>query len=398
VTSAWPRPAAHAGTGSRPDDLRRANRAAVVRTLHLRGATNRAALAAGLELNRSTIKSVVDALARDGVVVESLPVGRQGAGRPSMVVTPCPRAAWVVAVEVAVGWLTVAAVGLGGTVLGQRGAGPVRREVDPSELVGRVVDAVSALSAELGSRPSAMGVGVPGLVRADDGLVRRAPNLGWSDVPLGELLTAATGLGVLVRNESDLGALAEHVRGCARDVDDLVFLVVDVGVGGGVISGGVSIDGAGGYAGEVGHMAVRRDGRECRCGSSGCWETEVGEGALRRAVGLPTQGPRSHLRRELVRLRNVGAPPPDELVEYGRWLAMGVGNLVNLLDPEVVVFGGLLADALPLVVDTLTEHVAAACLLARPTALVALVPSALGASGPLVGAAEVAFAGILDGI
>ena len=397
MTSAWPRPTAHAGTGSRPDDLRRANRAAVVRTLHLRGATNRAALAAGLELNRSTIKAVVDSLAADGVVVESLPPDRQGAGRPSMVVTPCPRAAWVVAVEIAVGWLTVAAVGLGGPVLGQRGAGPVRRDVDPVELVGRVVDAVAALSAELGSRPSAMGVAVPGLVRATDGLVRRAPNLGWSDVPLGELLTAGTGLDVLVRNESDLGALAEHVRGCARDVDDLVFLVVDVGVGGGVISGGVSVTGAGGYAGEVGHMAVRRDGRECRCGAHGCWETEVGETALRRAVGLAPEGPRSHLRRELVRLRSESVAP-ESLAEYGQWLAMGVGNLVNLLDPEVVVFGGLLADALPLVVDALTEHVAAACLVARPNALVALVPSALGASGPLVGAAEVAFAGVLDGI
>lgn len=398
MTPAWPRPAAHAGTGSRPDDLRRSNRAAVVRTLHLHGATSRTALAAGLELNRSTIKSVVDALASDGVVVESLPADRQGAGRPSMVVTPCPRAAWVVAVEVAVGWLTVAAVGLGGGVLGQRGAGPVRRDVEPVELVGRVSDAVAALSAELGCAPSGVGVAVPGLVRASDGLVRRAPNLGWSDVPLGELLSADTGLDVLVRNESDLGALAEHVRGCARDVDDLVFLIVDVGVGGGVISGGVSVDGAGGYAGEVGHMAVRRGGRGCRCGSRGCWETEVGEGALRRAVGLPEHGPRSQLRRVLARLRSEDGPAPEALIEYGQWLAMGVGNLVNLLDPEVVVFGGLLTDALPLVVDAVTEHVAATCLVARPTALVALLPSALGASGPLVGAAEVAFASVLDGL
>lgn len=398
MTFAWPRPAAHAGTGSRPDDLRRANRAAVLRTLHLRGATSRAALGSALELNRSTIKAVVDALAADGVVVESLPADRQGAGRPSMVVTPCPESAWVVAVEVAVGWFTVVAVGLGGGVLGQRGAGPVRRDVDPVELVGRVVDAVAALSAALGCRPAAVGVAVPGLVRAADGLVRRAPNLGWSDVPLGELLSAGTGLEVLVRNESDLGALAEHVRGSAMNVDDLVFLMVDVGVGGGVISGGVSVDGAGGYAGEVGHMAVRRDGRECRCGARGCWETEVGESALRRAVGLSPEGPRSHLRRELIRLRAEPAAAPEALAEYGRWLAMGVGNLVNLLDPELVVFGGLLADALPLVADVVTEHIAAACLVARPTALVALVPSALGASGPLVGAAEVAFAGVIDEI
>lgn len=397
MSSPWPRPAAHAGTGARPDDLRRANRAAVLRTLHLRGATSRAALGATLQLNRSTIKAVVDELAADGVVQESLPPDRRGAGRPSMVVQPVPSAAWVVAVDAAVGWLTVAGIGLGGSVLGTRGAGPVRHDVDPCELVGRITEAAAALAAELGSAPAAVGVAVPGLVRAVDGMVRRAPNLGWSEVPLGELLAASTGRHVMVRNESDLGALAEHVRGCARDADDLVFLMVDVGVGGGVISGGVSVDGAGGYAGEIGHMAVRRDGRDCRCGARGCWETEVGEGALLRAVGLSEDADRTQLRQALARLRSGEQAVPDALVEYGRWLAMGVGNVVNLFDPQVVVFGGRLADALPLVVDTVTQHLRAVCLLARPVDLVALLPSALGASGPLVGAAEIAFAGVLDG-
>lgn len=397
MTTPWPRPAAHAGTGSRPDDLRKANRAAVLRTLHLRGATSRAVLAATLDLNRSTIKAVVDDLAADGIVRESLPADRCGAGRPSMVVEPVPLAAWVVAVDAAVDWLTVAAVGLGGVELGRRGAGPVRRDVDPGELVGRICAAVTALEQQQDSAPSSMGVAVPGLVRASDGMVRRAPNLGWSDVPLGQLLVAGTGLDVLVRNEADLGALAEHVRGCARDVEDLVFLMVDVGVGGGVIAGGVSIDGAGGYAGEVGHMMVRRNGRGCRCGSRGCWETEVGESALRRAVGLTEHADRPQLRRVLSRLRSGEQPVPDSLADYGQWLALGVGNLVNVLDPHTVVFGGLLSDALPLVADAVSEHVRAACLVARPAELLNLLPSSLGDSGPLVGAAELAFAHVLDG-
>jgi len=396
VTTSWPRPAAHAGTGARPDDLRRANRAAVVRTLHLRGSTSRAVLAADLGLNRSTIKAVVDELAADGVVRESLPADRRGAGRPSMVVEPVATAAWVVAVEASVGWLTVAAVGLGGTVLSRRGAGPVRRDVDPAELVGRITDAVHALSVEVGSIPSAIGVAVPGLVRAGDGTVRRAPNLGWSEVPLGAMLSAATGLDVRVRNESDLGALAEHVRGCARDIDDLVFLMADVGVGGGIISGGVSVDGAGGYAGEIGHMVVRRQGRACRCGSRGCWETEVGESALRRAVGLAPEAGRPQLRQALARLRTGAKPVPEGLAEYGQWLALGVANLVNLLDPQTIVFGGLLADALPLLSGALSEHLATACLVVRPVHLLTLLPSTLGSAGPLLGSAEVAFAAVLD--
>jgi len=88
---------------------------------------------------------------------------------------------------------------------------------------------------------------------------------------------------------------------------------------------------------------------------------------------------------------------PDSLADYGQWLALGVGNLVNVLDPHTVVFGGLLSDALPLVADAVSEHVRAACLVARPAELLNLLPSSLGDSGPLVGAAELAFAHVLDG-
>lgn len=396
MTASWPRPVGQAGTGTRPDDVRRANRAAVLRTLHLRGATTRAVLGRTLQLNRSTIKSVVDELASDGLVTETVPVDHAGAGRPSMIVRPQPCSVWVVAVYVAVGWLTVAAVGLGGEVLSRRGGGPVRADVDPVELVERIADIVPGLSREVGTSPAAMGVALPGLVRAGDGTVRRAPNLGWRDVPLRALLTARTGLEVLVANEADLGALAEHVRGCARDIDDLVYLLVDVGVGGGVISGGVSLTGSGGYAGEIGHMVLRRDGRVCRCGSRGCWETEVGEMALLRAVDMSEQSSRPALRRRLARLRAGTEPRPGGLADYGWWLAVGVGNLVNMLDPGTVVFGGVLADALPLVVDDVRQHLRRACLVAREVDLVSVAPSGLGSSAPLIGAAETVFASVLD--
>ncbi len=227
-------------------------------------------------------------------------------------------------------------------------------------------------------------------------MVRRAPNLGWRDVPLQSLLAERTGLEVLVANEADLGALAEHVRGCARDIDDLVYLMVDVGVGGGVISGGVSLTGCGGYAGEIGHMVLRRDGRVCRCGSRGCWETEVGETALLRAVGMSEQSSRPALRRRLAQLRAGTEPRPDGLADYGRWLAVGLGNLVNMLDPGTVVFGGVLADALPLVVDDVRAHLRRACLVAREVDLISAAPSGLGSSGPLIGAAEIVFASVLD--
>ena len=99
-------------------------------------------------------------------------------------------------------------------------------------------------------------------MRRNDGLVRQAPNLGWLDVSFGSIVLAALSLDVPVSlgNDADLGALAEHRRGAAVGIDDLVYLSGNVGVGAGVITGGVRLEGAGGYAGEVGHLNFDPDG------------------------------------------------------------------------------------------------------------------------------------------
>jgi len=123
-------------------------------------------------------------------------------------------------------------------------------------------------------------------VRRADGHVHEAPNLRWTDVALGERLGAVLQIPILVGNDAEFGAVAEHLRGAARGASDVVYISADVGVGGGVIAEGSALRGGSGYVGEIGHMVIRPDGRPCYCGSSGCWETEVGEAALCRALGL----------------------------------------------------------------------------------------------------------------
>ena len=187
---------------------------------------------------------------------------------------------------------------------------------------------------------------MPGVVRRDDGLVHEAPNLGWRDVALGARLASVLKKPVQVANDAELGALAEHVRGLARDVDDLVCVSADYGVGGGVVSGGRPLRGTAGYVGELGHMTVRHDGRACYCGNRGCWETEVGEPALCRALGLPEETPRGVLVAELRSLAT--APVAGPLDEFAEWLATGLVTVVNMMAPELVVLGDLFT-ALPAV-------------------------------------------------
>ena len=190
-----------------------------------------------------------------------------------------------------------------------------------------------------------VGVAVPGLVRQRDGFVRLAPNLGWVDVPLGELLATALGVStpVIVGNDADFGAMAEHVRGSAMvPPTSSTSPVRSVSVA--ASSSTARAMGAQGYAGEVGHMVVNPKGRPCRCGAVGCLETEVGEPAVRspQASRTPPRSARSWPGQAGDR------DALDGLRRIGDWLGIGVTNLVNIFNPAVVIFGGTLQHLLPL--------------------------------------------------
>lgn len=381
---------------ARPDEVRRYNRTSLLRLLHLDGPSTRAQLANELGLNRSTIKALVDGLAASGVVAERVPRPGRQAGRPSLLVLPRAEAAVVLAVDIQVEHVALALVGLGGEILGRDSWKLHDRTRAPGEVLTRIVDSTEPLAAEVGVRPVACGVSIPGVVRRLDGHVHEAPNLRWSDVALGERLGAALGIRAVVGNDAELGALAEHLRGTAKGADDVVFVSADIGVGGGVIAQGAALRGTTGYVGELGHMAVRPQGRDCYCGSRGCWETEVGEAAFCRALGLPEDSPRGTV---MVELRDLAADPAAarrRLGELTEWLTLGLVNVVNVLGPELVVLGDLFTGLPDPVLDDVRRELRARSMVSRAIGGVRVERSALGRDAKLLGAAEVAFEQIMD--
>ncbi|PRY30287.1 ROK family transcriptional regulator [Umezawaea tangerina] len=381
--------------GARPDEVRRHNRTALLRRLHVDGPSTRASLAAELGLNRSTIKALVDGLAETGVVAERVPAQRSGAGRPSLLVLPQPHAAVVLAIDIRVEQVAMAMVGLGGEIIGRDSWNLHTRTRDPREVITHIVDSAKLLTDELDLQPVAVGVSVSGVVRRSDGWVHEAPNLHWTNVALGERLSAVMGLPVQVGNDAELGALAEHVRGAARGASDMVYISADVGVGGGVISNGMPLRGTGGYVGELGHMVVRPGGLRCYCGCEGCWETEVGEAALCRALALPENASRGAV---VAELRSLAADPDSvmhRLGEFTEWLAVGLVTVVNMLGPELVVLGDLFTALPEPVVAEVRAVVQRRSLVSRAVGGTRIVSSPLGRDAKLVGAAEAAFEPVL---
>ncbi|TVT22477.1 ROK family protein, partial [Amycolatopsis rhizosphaerae] len=159
---------------------------------------------------------------------------------------------------------------------------------------------------------------------------------------------------------------------------------------------GVSMRGAGGHhIGEVGHMVVRPGGRRCYCGSYGCWETEVGERALCRALGLDEDSPMGTIVAELRTVTAGGDEALARLDEFAEWLALGLGNVVNLLCPQLVVLGDLFTALPPVLVERVERVVRQRSLVSRAVGGTRVVTSSLGSDAKLLGAAELAFETVL---
>jgi len=335
--------------------------------LHIAGPTSRSDLAVQIGLNRSTIGSHVQDLAQAGFVTEDQ--GRSGSvGRPSRVVSPLSLGAVVLAFDLRVEELITAVIGLGGHILARRVTPHERGQLTMKTASERIAEQAQDLVNELRISPArvqGIGLAVPGLVDRHEGYLRYAPNLQWFDIPLITELRSAleptpfVDMPIAMRNDADAGALAERTRGAARNVTSAIYLSGGVGIGAGVVLNGRRIADAGGFSGEVGHMIINPQGRVCDCGARGCWETEI---SIDRLIS------------------------PAARVEVLEWLYVGLRNIVNVLNPDVVVLG----DHLREFSDELNDRRLSGGRLAAMEQ-VEFRPSMLGRDSTLLGAAEAAF-------
>jgi predicted NBD/HSP70 family sugar kinase len=381
------------------DEIRRLNLGTLLRLVHLSGPLSRAELGRRMGVNRSTILALSGELAAAGLVGEERPRDTNRPGRPSLVVRPASSRVYVLAFDVAVDRLVAARVALGGAILERREAVRSRAGADLDTVVGVLAGFGRDLHRAAAPDSVCVGIGASycGMIRPADGMVRFGPDMGWVDQAFGAELSRGLGLGlpVPVGNEAHLGALAEHARGAGIGFQNLIYLHGDVGVGGGIIVGGKLLDGEAGYGCELGHMVVNPSGgRPCGCGSHGCLEAEVGERALLDAAGRPPDVIGRPALRDVVADAERGHPAAREALQrIGDWLGIGVANLINLFNPGVVIFGGMLRDVYPGAATQVRTRIASNVLAVSREAR--LCVSTLGDDATLIGAAELGFARLL---
>jgi glucokinase len=276
-------------------------------------------------------------------------------------------------------------------------ATPVGRD----ELLVALTAAVDALRAEVGGPASAVGVGIPGLVDPS-GVLQFAPHLpGIVGEPIADGLAARIGMPVVADNDANCAALAEHRAGAAEGVHDALIVTLGTGIGTGIIVGGRLLEGASGFAGEAGHMVVDADGPPCPCGRRGCWERFAsGSGLSRLARDAAVAGRIDGVvdlaggDAELVRGEHVtaAARAGDRAAlavvgELAEWIARGLGNLANILDPGVIVLGGGVMGAADLLLGPVRVAFAERVMAAERRPAIPIVAATLGERAGAIGAA-----------
>jgi predicted NBD/HSP70 family sugar kinase/biotin operon repressor len=365
--------------GSSSSAIKSHNLRAILLILLAHQPVSRVRIARLTGLSTTTVTNLITELLAEGIVAEDgaeQPDEGRGVGRPRVALRLVPQARFAVGVHIGVGQVRVAI-----TDLFARPLYLAEIEHSLAQPAERVLEAIAALIGEAiaasGVRPAqivGVGVGASGLVDLARGVNVLAPNLGWREVPIRDLLAGCCGLPVFVDNNVRAMALAEALFGAGQNVRVLAFVYARIGVGAGFILDGQLYRGGAG-AGEIGHMTLIAEGGEpCRCGNTGCLETLVSEPAfVRRAEALAVQQPGSLLAgavsapaegpviERLFAAARAGDPAALALLdERATYMGIGLANLVNTLSPELIILGGIFAQGadllLPAVQQTLRER------------------------------------------
>ncbi len=326
-------------------------RRTLLRQIRLAGQIPRIELANQTGISRATVTTITAELLRNGLIEEVERVGTgpdSKRGRPRVDLRVRGAAHLVVGVKISSRTMSLVLLNFEGARLAALETDLEVSVFSPADLAITIRDAVSDLAGSVGydaSEISGVGVGIAGVVQATSGFVHWSPSLSSRNVEFGAELSSVLGTPAFVDNDANLVAMAEKTIGLGKSHTDFIVVTMENGVGMGLVIGGELYRGTRGCGAEFGHTKVHLDGAMCRCGQRGCLEAYVGDYALlREAMTMPGADPRAEASASieaLLEAARAGDPMARSIVERaGRMFAMGLANLVNIFDPQLIILAG----------------------------------------------------------
>jgi predicted NBD/HSP70 family sugar kinase len=383
-------------SAARINTIRDINRQIVLNYVRERAPISRAEIASETALQRSTISTIVEELKSEGLVEEM--VGESTGGRPPSLLYLRSGGAFAIGVDVGTTETVVARCDLAGRALEQE---TFITDPDAFRTLEKISEAIARLSNSVGGQIEGVGISVPGLVDWGTGEVIFVPRFKWRNLDVSRLLSERTGLPVTVDNDANATALAElwFGRPEVQDVRDFIVVLIEGGVGTGIVFDGQVYRGKRGAAGEFGHMTIGTGAPvACASGSRECWEAFASErAALARydnLIGKSSKASRDVSFKHLVDLALEGDEAAQTaLEETAHYVGVGISNLIMGLSPEAVIVGGEMARAWPVVVQRLRRSVEGSGICGDLSAGMVMV-STLGDQPRLMGAFSLVLASI----
>ena len=376
---------------ARSNTIRDINRQIVLNYVRERGPISRAEIAHETALQRSTVSLIVEELRVDGLIEEVS--GESTGGRPPILLSLRTADAVAIGVDVGTNKTIVATSDLAGRVLQEESF-----DTNPDDEITtrQIIERAGKLLRRNNGTIEGIGVSLPGLVNSD-GTELFVPTFNWRDIPLAKEINAATGLPVTIDNDANAAALAElwFGRPEVREVRDFILVLVEDGVGTGIVFDGQVYRGENGAAGEFGHMTIGQGAPvACASGSRECWEAFASErSALARYKNLARglNGAADVTFSDLIdqALRSEG-PARTALKETATYLGIGIANLIRGLAPEAVVVGGPIVRSWPVIAEDIKTTVETTICRGLPSTRI--IASTLGPEPTLMGAISLVLA------
>lgn len=353
--------------------VRKANTSLILRYLRIDSPMSRADLSLKTGLNRSTISSIISELLDENLIKE-LEIQPDGVGRPGIMLEINPKGGFAIGIEMGLDFVLIILTDLGANVLERR---KITFESGLSQEgflqgVETAIDEMLAWALRYDRKPCGIGLALPGTVNVHTGELIYAFRLNWRNINFAEKWQRRFGLPIFIENDANAAAVGEYYFGVARNVKNLIYIYLNgVGLGSGIFIGGRLLRGANGFAGEIGHVIIDPNGELCTCSRRGCWETLVGPQAILDTYRKKINGETSEILRKLgvnnfsnltfdhiVRAARTGDSTAHEVLTYvGDTLGIGIGNLIRVLNPEMVVLGGDLSLASDLVTPVVKDKI-----------------------------------------
>jgi glucokinase-like ROK family protein len=320
--------------------VKKNNKALVLQLIMEKEPISRADIAQVSGLNKGTVSSLVNELLEEELIYESGP-GESSGGRRPVILHFNKDAGYAIGIDIGVNYVLSVLTDLKGNILTEKNQMISRTTY--SAIMTIVKNMIQSLIDEMPKSRYGIvgvGVGVPGIVNKE-GTILLAPNLGWTNIQLKEDLERIFHFPVIIENEANAGAVGEQQFGAGQDFQNILYVSAGIGIGVGIILNKELYQGKNGFSGEMGHMIIDINGKQCNCGSRGCWEAYASEHALLEMADQEIDS----LETLIKQAKNSDKGAIALLKIVGNYLGIGINNIINTFNPDQVIIGNRLAFA-----------------------------------------------------